>query len=162
MGASGGRSTGILIGSVLGVVMALIAGGQDVACGPGVYVSQVLGLGVGLLDGLGAQRVRRYRDARESRAGAYLDIPEAAPHDASMVTLGSQAGDQRNERLVSRTPLRGTPSELNPEAAPFRITPNRSDLAPGVDPCRLNQLGDELEVRSFVSRMNADHPGRLP
>lgn len=63
MGASGGRSTGILIGSVLGVVMALIAGAQDVAFGPGVYVPPVLGLGVGLLDGLGVQRVRTYREA---------------------------------------------------------------------------------------------------
>ena len=63
MGESGGRSTGMLIGSVLGVVMVLIAGAQDIAYGPGVYVPPVLGLGVGLLDGLGVQRVRTYRDA---------------------------------------------------------------------------------------------------
>ena len=63
MGEPGGRSTGILIGSALGVVMALIAGAQDIVRGPGVYIPPVLGLGVGLLDGLGAQRVRTYRDA---------------------------------------------------------------------------------------------------
>ena len=33
--------------------MVLIGGGQDFAYGPGVYVPPMLGLGVGLLDGLG-------------------------------------------------------------------------------------------------------------
>ena len=58
-----GRSASILIGAALGVVMALLGGGQGFAFGPGVYVPPVLGLGVGLLDGLGTQRVRTYRDA---------------------------------------------------------------------------------------------------
>ncbi len=35
------------------MVMALIAGARDFACGPGAYIPPVLGLGVGLLDGLG-------------------------------------------------------------------------------------------------------------
>ena len=63
MGEGNARSTGILVGSVLGAVMALIGGGQGFAYGPGVYVPPVLGLGVGLLDGLGTQRVQSYRDA---------------------------------------------------------------------------------------------------
>ena len=58
-----GRSTSILIGSALGVVMALIGGGQDFVLGPGIYIPPVLGLGVGLIDGLGTQRVQTYRDA---------------------------------------------------------------------------------------------------
>ena len=63
MGEGNGRSTGILVGALLGAVMALIGGGQDVGFGVGVYVPPVLGLGVGLLDGLGIQRVQTYRDA---------------------------------------------------------------------------------------------------
>ena len=63
MGEGNGRSTGILVGSLLGAVMALIGGGQDFAYGAGVYVPPIFGLGVGLLDGLGAQRVRTYREA---------------------------------------------------------------------------------------------------
>ena len=63
MGEGSARSTGILVGSVLGTVMVLIGGGQDFAYGPGVYVPPMLGLGVGLLDGLGTQRVRTYREA---------------------------------------------------------------------------------------------------
>ena len=43
--------------------MALIAGAQDIAYGPGVYIPPVIGLGVGLIDGLGTQRVRTYREA---------------------------------------------------------------------------------------------------
>ncbi len=58
-----GRSTSILIGSVLGVVMAVISGAQDFATGAGIYIPPVLGLGLGLIDGLGTQRVRTYRDA---------------------------------------------------------------------------------------------------
>lgn len=40
-------------------------------------------------------------------------------------------------------PLRGRPK--------FRISPNPSKLAPGIDPLRLNQLNDELEVEDFSS-----------
>ena len=63
MGEGNGRPTGILVGSLLGAVMALIGGGQDFAYGAGVYVPPIFGLGVGLLDGLGTQRVRTYREA---------------------------------------------------------------------------------------------------
>jgi len=35
---------------------------------------------------------------------------------------------------------------------PFRLTAFRSEFRPGVDPLRLNQLVDELEVRELHSR----------
>ena len=37
------------------------------------------------------------------------------------------------------------------EAPPskYRVVPNRSALAPGIDPLKLNQLNDELEAGSF-------------
>ena len=31
----------------------------------------------------------------------------------------------------------------------YRVTPNRSGLAPGVDPLRLNQFNDQLEAEDF-------------
>ncbi len=51
------------------MVMALIAGARDFACGPGAYMPPVLGLGVGLLDGFGTQRVRTQIE-RIARRGA--------------------------------------------------------------------------------------------
>ena len=63
MGVRNGLSVGILIGSVLGMVMVLIAGAQDFAYGPGIYIPPVLGLGVGLIDGLGTTRFQTYREA---------------------------------------------------------------------------------------------------
>ncbi len=63
MGERNGLSVGILVGSVLGMVMVLIAGAQDFAYGPGIYIPPVLGLGVGLIDGLGTTRFQTYREA---------------------------------------------------------------------------------------------------
>ena len=63
LGEQNGLSVGILVGSVLGMVMVLIAGGQDFAYGPGIYIPPVLGLGVGLVDGLGKTSFQTYREA---------------------------------------------------------------------------------------------------
>ena len=84
---------------------------------------------------------------------ARLDIPRDAPHDASMSTSGARGDDERNPRVASRTPRHGTaPESSDPDPPPFRITPNRSDLAPGVSPLRLNHLGDETDVEDFRGR----------
>ena len=32
----------------------------------------------------------------------------------------------------------------------YRVMPNRSGLAPGIDPLRLNQLNDQLDVEDFA------------
>jgi hypothetical protein len=37
--------------------------------------------------------------------------------------------------------------------APFRVEPFSSPFQPGVDPSRLNQLADELEVEEFAARV---------
>ena len=34
--------------------------------------------------------------------------------------------------------------------AKYRVKPNRSGFLPGVDPLKLNQLNDELEVQDFI------------
>ena len=53
-------------------------------------------------------------------------------------------------------PGRGTASgPSDPDPPPFRITPNRSGLAPRVTPDRLNHLSDELDVEDF--RIKGEH-----
>lgn len=39
--------------------------------------------------------------------------------------------------------------------APFIVTPAPTGFAPGIDPGRLNQLVDELEVKAFVREAGA-------
>lgn len=38
-----------------------------------------------------------------------------------------------------------------PDLPTYRVVPNRSRLVPSVDPLRLNQLNDELEVQDFAA-----------
>lgn len=55
------------------------------------------------------------------------------------------------KQVVNETLRRGmSPASRNPDRPRFRITPNRSRLAPGVDPMRLNQLNDQLETEDFA------------
>lgn len=51
-----------------------------------------------------------------------------------------------NEALRrAMSPATGEPPRLE-----YRVMPNRSGLAPGIDPLRLNQLNDQLEVDDFA------------
>ena len=43
---------------------------------------------------------------------------------------------------------------------PFVTVPWESDFAPGVDPARLNQLSDELELESFIGKAKAVQQSR--
>ena len=43
-----------------------------------------------------------------------------------------------------------SPSSGQNDRPPFQITPNKSGLKVGIDPRRLNQLADELEVEDFL------------
>ena len=58
--------------------------------------------------------------------------------------------NQSFKQVVNDTLRRGI-SPLYDEMQPskFRVVPNRSGLATGVDPLRLNQLNDELEDEDF-------------
>ncbi|MDE0107789.1 MAG: hypothetical protein OXJ37_07135 [Bryobacterales bacterium] len=44
------------------------------------------------------------------------------------------------------------PSSHGPELPRFQIVANRSGLVPGIDPLRLNQFNDALEVEDFTAR----------
>ena len=43
------------------------------------------------------------------------------------------------------------PGSREPRPPRFRVVPNRSGLVPGVDPLRLNQLADQLEVEDLTA-----------
>lgn len=64
----------------------------------------------------------------------------------------SRLKDKPFKQVVNETLRRGmAPGAPQPERPRFRIDPNRSGLAPGVDPRRLNQLNDELEADDFAA-----------
>jgi hypothetical protein len=63
-------------------------------------------------------------------------------------------------RVVNETLRRGLSAQEPRGRRPrFRVEPFRSAFRPGVDPLRLNQLGDELEARR-VEPVTRDHPRR--
>ena len=61
-----------------------------------------------------------------------------------------------NETLrlgITRTPKRAD-TAANP---PFRVKPNNSGLAEGVDPLHLNRLIDELAIEDFLAKNQNDN-----
>ena len=64
----------------------------------------------------------------------------------------SRLQDKPFKQVVNETLRRGmAPGPPEPEQPRFRIDPNRSGLAPGVDPRRFNQLNDQLEAEDFAA-----------
>ncbi len=59
------------------------------------------------------------------------------------------------KQVVNDALRRGmSPGAIQPDSLPYRVVPNRSGLAPGVDPLKLNQLNDQLETVEFTGRGN--------
>lgn len=55
------------------------------------------------------------------------------------------------KQVLNDTLRRGMSPDAREAPLPeFRVVPHQSGLAPGVDPLRLNQLNDELEVEGFT------------
>ena len=64
----------------------------------------------------------------------------------------SRLHDKPFKQVVNETLRRGmAPGPPEREQPRFRIDPNHSGLAPGVDPRRLNQLNDQLEAEDFAA-----------
>ncbi len=99
----------------------------------------------------------------------HLDIKQIAHYDAGMrttLTLDDDLADALRERaflmnlpfkqVVNDAIRRGLSPEASPDRVPrFRVVPNKSGFAPGVDPLRLNQLNDQLQAEEFGA---ADSP----
>ena len=97
-------------------------------------------------------------------ANAHLDIKISTHYDANMrttLTLDDDIGEALRERarllnisfkqVVNEALRRGmSPDAKQPPARKYRVAPNHSALAPGIDPLRLNQINDELEAEAFA------------
>lgn len=59
------------------------------------------------------------------------------------------------KEVVNATLRRGLQAGEKParRQAPFAVTPKACGFAPGVDPLKLNQLNDELELEAFQSKV---------
>jgi cell division protein FtsB len=69
--------------------------------------------------------------------------------------------DKPFKQVVNETLRRGLSPAVKEHQAPYRIVPIHSGFLPGIDPLKLNQLNDELEVEDFLEeRARDDSPGR--
>ena len=63
----------------------------------------------------------------------------------------SQLHNKPFKQVVNEVLRRGMAPNVKRAAPPkFKITPNRSNLFPGVDPVKLNQFNDQLEAEDFA------------
>ena len=76
------------------------------------------------------------------------------------LTLDDDVADALRERarllntsfkeVVNDTLRRGlSPAPKEARSAGYRVVPNHSGLAPGIDPLKLNQINDQLDAGSF-------------
>lgn len=56
------------------------------------------------------------------------------------------------ERVVNDTLRRGLARHAAADRPVFRVRPLRGGFRPGIDPLKLNQLNDELEVQAFLEK----------
>ena len=96
--------------------------------------------------------------------GRHLDITYVRRYDANMrttLTLDDDVAEALRERarlldlpfkqIVNDTLRRGMSPQAVREPAPeYKVSPNHSGLAPGVDPLKLNQLNDQLASEAFT------------
>ncbi|MCE7873349.1 hypothetical protein DYH09_23645 [bacterium CPR1] len=100
----------------------------------------------------------------------HLDSIKRRPHDASMrttVTLDPDVAEKlkgyaHREKLSFKQALnelirRGLRAQQEPSRRTrFKVKPHHGGFRPGIDPGRLNQLLDELEVQDFSREARAD------
>lgn len=71
---------------------------------------------------------------------------------ADFLKAQSRLQDRPFKQVVNEVLRRGmAPAQQGPAPREFRVVPNRSGLVRGVDPLRLNQLNDQLEVDDFTA-----------
>jgi hypothetical protein len=71
------------------------------------------------------------------------DVADALVERARLLNLSFK-------QVVNDALRRGlSPGVHEARSAEYRVVPNRSGLAPGIDPLRLNQVNDQLEAQAF-------------
>ena len=69
----------------------------------------------------------------------------------------SRLHEKSFKQVVNETLRRGmSPSASEKPRKPYKVRTFSSEFAPGVDPLRLNQLNDELEVEDFLRESARD------
>ena len=71
------------------------------------------------------------------------DLAEALKERAKLL-------DVPFNQVVNDTLRRGLAPEAPEDRPVFRVRPLRSGFRPGIDPLKLNQLNDQLEVEDFL------------
>ena len=56
------------------------------------------------------------------------------------------------KQVVNDALRRGLAPEVPEDRPVFRVRPLRGGFRPGIDPLKLNQLNDELEVQAFLEK----------
>ena len=70
---------------------------------------------------------------------------------ADYLRTQSRLRDKPFKQVVNETLRRGmAPKAEDPERPRFRVEPISGGFLPGIDPLRLNQLNDQLEVDDFI------------
>jgi len=64
------------------------------------------------------------------------------------------------KEAVNQALRAGLKATEEPPPPKFKVEPYPLRFRPGIDPDKLNQLLDELEVEAFREKMLRDHPGR--
>ena len=83
-------------------------------------------------------------------------------HMRTTLTLDNDIAESLKERarlldvpfkqVVNDMLRRGMSPAIRETQAEYRVTPNHSGLAPGIDPLKLNQLNDQLEAEDFTTQ----------
>jgi hypothetical protein len=74
------------------------------------------------------------------------------PEIAERLKQEAALGKRTFKVIVNEALRRGLGMEAPKRAQRFRVKPHSSRLLPGIDPTRLNQLVDELEVDAFIAK----------
>ncbi|MBX3743960.1 MAG: hypothetical protein KF833_01495 [Verrucomicrobiae bacterium] len=74
------------------------------------------------------------------------------PEVADRLKQEAALGKRSFKVIVNEALRKGLGMEAPRRAPRFRVQPHSSRLQPGVDPTRLNQLVDELDVEAFVAK----------
>lgn len=73
------------------------------------------------------------------------DLAEALQEQAHLLGISFK-------QAVNDTLRRGLSPKTQKERPAFRLKPLSGGFRPGVDPLKLNQLNDELEVKQFLDK----------
>lgn len=74
------------------------------------------------------------------------------PEIADRLKQEAALGKRSFKAIVNEALRRGLGMEATKRVQRFRVQPHSSRLFPGIDPTRLNQLVDELDVETFLAK----------